>query len=109
MPMPSLRHIARLAFGSLLSERVELFADPSEVSVEEKSVRPFSRPKDAPSLFWARLMVDYSGVGSVKIFPTSTLKAEASYMAKRLFSIESDKNRKRRQPNRRRVSNSGAA
>jgi len=72
MPMPSLRHIARLAFGALLSERVELFADPSEVSVEEKSVRPFSRPKDA--LFWVCLMVDYPGVGSVKIFPTSTLK-----------------------------------
>jgi hypothetical protein len=40
--------VARLAFSSLLSERVELFADPSEVSVEEKLVRPFSRPKDAP-------------------------------------------------------------
>jgi len=63
-----------------LSERVEPFADPSEVSAEAEpgeSVRPFSHPKDAPGLFWVRLRVDYPRWGPVHIFPTSTLNAKA--------------------------------
>jgi hypothetical protein len=86
MHMTSLRRLVRRAFGSLLrpsAERTEVFVDPLEIpagaEVEPgQSVRP-SGPKDALGVFRVRLMVHHLAARSLKIFPTSNLKAEISH------------------------------
>jgi hypothetical protein len=75
--MISLGHLASLL--RRLATRLEQPVDAHAHASDETEATPFTCPEDAPGMFWVRLMVDYPVVGSVKIFPTSNLKAKLSH------------------------------
>jgi hypothetical protein len=74
--MISLRRLASVV-RMRVGQPAERDAYNSEETEAGASTNPFMSPEDAPGMFWVRLMVEYPGVGSVKIFPTSNLKAKS--------------------------------